>query len=94
LIHQKLDKGSEQVLDDKIIQGLDFQKLSKAFPALESQLMAFKSRLVDAEFDFEQLKVWEVSGKPPCQFFVTGFLGPYSLASCFFRFLMLTQFWP
>jgi len=58
---KKTDKGSEQVLDDKIIQGLDFQKLSKAFPALESQLMAFKSRLVDAEFDFEQLKVWEVS---------------------------------
>lgn len=54
--------GKKPLEDNKPIQGLDFKKLTENYPNIQAQLLSFRNRLLDLEFDIEMLKVWEVAG--------------------------------
>uniref|UniRef100_A0A6B2KWC8 UDP-glucose:glycoprotein glucosyltransferase n=1 Tax=Arcella intermedia TaxID=1963864 RepID=A0A6B2KWC8_9EUKA len=58
---QANDKGKEDVhTDSGPVQGFDFTALTKQYPHLSSELLAFKAHLLAADFQMEQLKVWEL----------------------------------
>eukprot|EP01129_Flabellula_baltica_P009396 TRINITY_DN3831_c0_g1_i1.p1 TRINITY_DN3831_c0_g1~~TRINITY_DN3831_c0_g1_i1.p1 ORF type:complete len:1002 (+),score=253.35 TRINITY_DN3831_c0_g1_i1:715-3720(+) len=54
------ESGAEETVLDNVVQGMDFEILSKRYPGLSSELLSYKASLSSGKFNMEELKVWEI----------------------------------